>query len=89
MVLPELVPLFVEVSELLSEPVVVPERVPEPVAEPEPVTEPEPVAEPLPLVVPVRDDEPDDDPVELVSDEQPQSPTPKLQEMTIACKRCL
>ena len=82
-----------DVPELLSSVRVLldpePDRVPEPVAEPEPVTEPEPVAEPLPLVVPVRDDEPDDDPLVSDDDEQPQRPTPKLQEITIARKRYL
>ena len=49
---------------------------------------PEAPTDPEPLVVPVRDDAPVDD-LELVSDEQPQRPKPKLQEMIAAVKRYL
>jgi hypothetical protein len=80
-------PLFVDVPEVVSSDglvLLVPERLVDPV--PEPVTEPEPVAEPVALVVPVRD-EPGDEPVELVSDEQPQNPRPKLQEIITALKK--
>ena len=63
---------------------------PEPLPEPEPVTpSPEPLPEPVPLVVPVRDDDPVDDPVELVSDEQPHNRTPKLQEIIAADNKYL
>jgi len=50
---------------------------------------PEALTGPEPLVVPVRDDGPVDDLVELVSDEQPHNPNPKLQEMIAALKRYL
>ena len=82
MVLPE-APLFVDVPEVLSSVglvLLVPDRLVDPV--PEPLTEPEPVE----VVVPVRD-APEDDLVEVVSDEQPQSPRPKLQEIIIARNR--
>ena len=49
---------------------------------------PEALTGPESLVVPVRDDVPVDD-LELVSDEQPHNPNPKLQEMIAAPKRYL
>jgi hypothetical protein len=66
------------VPELVPEPLVVPEPVPEP----EPLTEPEPVPEPVPLVVPERVD--DDDP-----SEQPYNPRPRLTDKTAAVNRYL
>lgn len=50
---------------------------------------PEALTDPIPLDVPVRDEYPVDDRVELVSDEQPHNPNPKLQEMIAALKRYL
>ena len=50
---------------------------------------PEALTGPEPLVVPVRDVAPVDDLVELVSDEQPHNPNPKLQEMIAALKTYL
>jgi fused signal recognition particle receptor len=61
---------------LLPEPLVVPV----PVAEPEPLTEPEPVPEPEPLVVPVRVDDPS---------EQPDNPRPRLNDITAADNKYL
>ena len=68
--------------ELLPELVPEPLVVPEPVPEPDPLTEPEPVPDPVPLVVPERVD--DEEP-----SEHPYAPRPRVKDKTAAVNRYL